>query len=260
LSVVRSPSTSIALGLGIIGLGKPWGHVASEVPSERDAVELLEFAFLTGIRYFDSAPSYGVAEERLGIFLRSLDDEQRGQLRIATKFGEHWDADRNEPFVDHSYDALCRSLDRSLRHLERIDILQLHKTTPDALRSADLARAWDYAATLGVTWMGASVSDLESAEIVIGEPRYSCIQLPLNLANRIFSAAARTASARGMWIATNRPFAMGAMLHGEQPASPEAAFRFVLDHSFTGVILTGTKRKEHLRENWQAFHDVDMRR
>jgi aryl-alcohol dehydrogenase-like predicted oxidoreductase len=244
----------IQLGLGIIGLGRPWGHVASAVPAASDAVDLLEFAWLTGIRYFDSAPSYGVAEERLGIFLRSLDRAQRNELSIATKFGEHWDTDRNEPFVDHSYDALRRSLDRSLRLLERIEILQLHKTTPEVLRSADLARAWDYAASLGITRIGASVSDLESAEMVIGEPRYSCIQLPLNRSNAKFSPAVGKASARGMWIASNRPFAMGAMLYGERPVSREEAFRFVLDHSFTGVILTGTKSKEHLAENWRAFH------
>ncbi len=249
-------ASDIELGLGIIGLGKPWGHVASEVPSQCAAVELLEFAFLTGIRYFDSAPSYGIAEERLGIFLRSLDRQQRNELCIATKFGEHWDADRNSPFVDHSYDALCRSLDRSLERLQRIDILQLHKTAPEALRSVDLARAWDYASSLGITRIGASVSDLESAEMVIGEPRYGCIQLPLNRANAKFAAAAGKASARGMWVATNRPFAMGAMLYGEHPVSHEEAFRFVLDHSFTGVALTGTRSKEHLAENWEAFQSA----
>jgi aryl-alcohol dehydrogenase-like predicted oxidoreductase len=247
---------SVELGLGIIGLGKVWGHVSGEVPSELEAVGLLEFAWLTGIRYFDAAPSYGVAEERLGLFLRALDPVERRGLTIATKFGEHWDAARNEPFVDHSYDALCRSLDRSLRHLGRIDILQLHKTTPDALRSRDLARAWDYAASLGITRLGASVSDLESAGMVIDEPRYSAIQLPLNRSNTTFSASVERASERGMWIATNRPFAMGAMLYGEQPVSREEAFRFVLDHAFTGVVLTGTRSREHLRENWLAFESV----
>src|SRR5438270_3480544 len=112
------------LGLGIIGLGKRWGHIPSVVPAERDAIELLQFAYRTGIRYFDSAPSYGIAEERLGMFLGSLDRQQRSQLRVATKFGEHWDADRQEPYVDHSYDALRQSLDGSLRHLGQIDILQ----------------------------------------------------------------------------------------------------------------------------------------
>jgi aryl-alcohol dehydrogenase-like predicted oxidoreductase len=242
------------LGLGIIGLGKPWGHIPSEVPSERAAIELLEFAFDMGVRYFDSAPSYGVAEERMGKFLRSLDPVHRNQLRIATKFGEHWDAAKGEPFVDHSFDALCRSLDISLRNLGRIDVLQLHKTTPEALQSDDLRRAWDYAASLRIPMSGASVSDLESAGMVIGDARYGCIQLPLNRINDKFSSSIKDAAAKGMWIATNRPFAMGAMLYGQAPVSQEDAFRYVLRHQFNGVVLTGTKSKEHLARNWQAFH------
>jgi aryl-alcohol dehydrogenase-like predicted oxidoreductase len=244
---------SIELGLGIIGLGKPWGAIPGEVPSECEAIELLEFAFETGIRYFDSAPSYGVAEERLGKFLRSLDRRQRDQLRIATKFGEHWDAARDEPFVDQSFEALRRSIDTSVQQLGRIDILQLHKTTPEVLGSQGLRRAWEYATQLGVPILGASVSDPESAAIVIGDPRYGCIQLPLNRANPKFSASVEAAAARGMWIATNRPFAMGAMLYGEQPVTQKEAFQFVLNHKFKGVILTGTKSKKHLEQNWRAF-------
>jgi aryl-alcohol dehydrogenase-like predicted oxidoreductase len=247
-------SVQVELGLGIIGLGKPWGHLPSQVPAERDAIELLELAYEMGIRYFDSAPSYGIAEERLGKFLRSLSPGQRGELRIATKFGEHWDAERGEPFVDHSYDVLRRSLDRSLQHLVRIDILQLHKTTPAALRSADLARAWDYANQIGVPLLGASVSDLEAAGLVIGDTRYGCIQLPLNRANGRFCSSVEAASARGMWIATNRPFAMGAMLYGEPAVTHEEAFQYVLERKFNGVVLTGTKSKPHLQENWSAFH------
>jgi aryl-alcohol dehydrogenase-like predicted oxidoreductase len=247
-------SVPVELGLGIIGLGKPWGYLPSQVPAESDAMEVLELAYETGIRYFDSAPSYGIAEERLGKFLGSLSSRQRGELRIATKFGEHWHAGRGEPFVDHSYEALRRSLDRSLRHLGRIDILQLHKTTPEALLSADLARAWDYANQIGVSMPGASVSDLESAAIVIGDTRYGCIQMPLNRANGKFCTSLEAAAARGMWIVTNRPFAMGAMLYGEHPVTHEDAFQYVLEHEFTGVVLTGTKSKLHLQENWSAFH------
>ena len=245
---------NIELGLGIIGLGKPWGHVPAEVPSEREAIELLEFAYDTGIRYFDSAPSYGIAEDRLGKFLCSLDPLQRTQVRVATKFGEHWNAEQQQPFIDHSFNALCRSLDKSLRHLERIDILQLHKTTPEVLRSTGLDRAWEYATSLGIPMHGASVSDLLSARIVIDDPRYRCIQLPFNRADAKFAESIVDAAARGLWIATNRPFAMGAMLYGAHPISRADAFRFVLQYKFNGVILTGTKSKNHLAENWQAFH------
>ncbi len=136
---------------GSLVSGNPGAISTLESPLESEAIELLEFAFETGIRYFDSAPSYGVAEERLGKFLRSLDRRQRDQLRIATKFGEHWDPAQAQPFVDHSFDALCRSLDVSLHHLGHIDILQLHKTTPDVLRSYAtsttpglMQRNWEY--------------------------------------------------------------------------------------------------------------------
>jgi len=44
---------------------------------------------------------------------------------------------------------------------------------------------------------------------------------------------------------------MGAMV--DVGADKSAAFRFILDRGFTGVILTGTVSLEHLRENFEAF-------
>ena len=245
---------NIDLGLGIIGLGKPWGHVPSAVPPESEAIALLEFAFETGVRYYDSAPSYGGAEARLGKFLRSLQPRERSAVRIATKFGEHWNAAEGQPFVDHSADALRRSLDASLHQLGRIDLLQLHKTTPEVLRSRALEQAWEYAKSLGIAVIGASVSDLESAGLVIGDARYGCIQAPLNCHNTKFCGTVEAAAARGMWVAVNRPFAMGEMLYREQPVTPVAAFRFLRRLPFDGVVLTGTRSREHLAANWRDFH------
>ena len=51
-----------------------------------------------------------------------------------------------------------------------------------------------------------------------------------------------------MWIAVNRPFAMGPLADGKR-----AAFRFILERRLTGVILSGTTSEAHLRANWQAF-------
>ena len=59
-------------GLGLIGIGKPWGFANPEVPDESQAMALLEKAFALGVRYFDTAPSYGSSEERLGRFLAAL--------------------------------------------------------------------------------------------------------------------------------------------------------------------------------------------
>ena len=116
----------VQLGLGLIGIGKPWGVVPHAVPTEAEAMALLEFAYESGIRYFDTAPSYGdgVSEERLGRFLQSLGTEERAQVTGATKFGEHWNRAAGEPYADHSFDALRRSLERSVERMGRVDVLQ----------------------------------------------------------------------------------------------------------------------------------------
>ena len=240
---------STHLGLGLIGIGKPWGHAPKPVPSENEARSLLEFAFELGIRYFDTAPSYGdgLSEERLGRYAKALAPEQRRLLTIATKMGEHWDAAAGEPYADHSYDALRRSLDRSMERLGKIDVLQLHKTTPAALTSDQVARAWDYASSLGINRVGPSASDLASARMALEDRRFSMMQVPYNSANPAFGPVLDAAGEQGIAMVVNRPFAMG-VLAGER----RAAFQFVLARK-PAIILTGTVSKEHLRENWQAF-------
>ena len=246
----------VEFGLGLIGIGKSWGFANAVVPNERQALALLERAFALGVRYFDTAPSYGVSEERLGRYLAALTPGERSQIRIATKFGEHWDAAKGEPFVDHSFDALRRSLDGSVARLGRIDFLQLHKTTPQALGSSDLARAWEYAATLGITAIGASVSDLASAEIAIANPAYRILQFPYNVAQTSFGDVLERAAARGMKVAINRPFGMGRMLYENREVTKAGAFAFILEKRFQGVILSGTKSPDHLEENWHAFGEA----
>jgi aryl-alcohol dehydrogenase-like predicted oxidoreductase len=250
------PEQSVEFALGTIGIGKPWGFADPVVPPEHQAMELLERAFLLGIRYFDTAPSYGISERRLGRFLRGLTADARATLRIATKFGEHWDTAAAEPFVDHSYDALARSLDGSLERLGRIDFLQLHKTTPQTLRSPDLARAWQYAASCGVPAIGASVSDLESARIALSDATFQILQFPYNAVQTTFAEVLRQTAARGMDVAINRPFGMGRMLYENRELSKSGAFAFILRQPFRGAILSGTKSPAHLEENWNAFQEA----
>jgi aryl-alcohol dehydrogenase-like predicted oxidoreductase len=221
---------------------------------------LLERAFTLGVRYFDTAPSYGVSEERLGRFLAALSPGERSEVRIATKFGEHWDAAKGEPFVDHSLAALQRSLDGSMTRLGHIDILQLHKTTPEVLRWSELGRAWEYAGSLGIAVTGASVSDLESAEMAIGNPAYGILQFPYNAVQRTFGGVLERAAARGMKVAVNRPFGMGRMLYENREVTKAGAFGFILEKEFEGVVLSGTKSVGHLEENWGAFREAMGRR
>jgi hypothetical protein len=77
------------------------------------------------------------------------------------------------------------------------------------------------------------------------------MQMPYNASSTSLSEVFEEAAARGMWIAVNRPFAMGAI-----GVDKRDAFRFILERPFRGVILSGTTSREHLRENLEAFAEA----
>lgn len=251
--------SNVQLGLGLIGIGRIWGHTNAVIPSENDALALLSYAKHLGIRYFDTAPSYGKSEERLGKFLATLSSEERSELIIATKFGEHWNREKEEAYVDQSFAELKRSLDQSLSLLRKVDVLYLHKATLDVLKSNDVTKGIEYAKSLGVEKLGASVSDVESAEFVCDSSLYSVIQFPYNLGNRKFADIIELAKQKNKTVVINRPFGMGDLLYAEeyknltQDKLKKGAYEFILKKDFTGFILTGTKDKMHLKANVELF-------
>jgi len=252
-----SVSDGIRLGLGLIGIGREWGHVKSTVPTEQEALEFLEFAYQSGFTFFDTAPSYGTSEARLGKFLKTLTLVERQKITIASKFGDHWDPQANTAYVDHSYEALCASLDNTLRQLGKIDLLQLHKTTPAVLSSVAFRKALEYARSLGVTNFGASISDETSGLMGCADESLAALQLPYNANNTTFGPVIDQAVEQHKFVLINRPYNMGEMLQTENGTQPEerqtAAYRFILQKNFHGVILTGTKSRQHLTENLEAF-------
>jgi len=220
-------------------------------------MELLETALDVGIRFFDTAPSYGTSEGRLGEFLRRLGPIRLQDLTIATKFGEHWNAEQSSGYVDHSYDSLCRSLECSLRRLPKIDILQIHKATPQVLLDQGVRKALEYARSAGIKSIGASVSDMEAAMAAIEADEFSLIQLPFNQIRPELEPVFLTAREHNKQLAVNRPFGEGKLVSGDAGvlgATRVESFRFILQQHFTGVILTGTKSSTHLRENMDAFN------
>jgi aryl-alcohol dehydrogenase-like predicted oxidoreductase len=249
---------SMELGLGLIGIGREWGAGDRSVASQTQAEELLQHALALNIDFFDTAPSYGESEARLGRFLSQLSPEQRKGVRVATKFGEFWSA--GSAVVDHSYDSLCRSLDRSLRLLGSIDLLQIHKCTAAVLALPSVRRAVAYARGLGVGSIGASVSDAEACERAARTEFIDAIQLPLNCRRPQLADAAREARARGKTVIANRPVDSGNLLSGadaERRASIlRDSFSFLARQRAVHVVLTGTRSSTHLRENYSAFRSA----
>ena len=67
----------VQLGLGLISIGRTWGARPVPVPGEAEALAFLEGAYELGIRLFDTSPSYGDSEVKLGRFLTGLSREER---------------------------------------------------------------------------------------------------------------------------------------------------------------------------------------
>jgi D-threo-aldose 1-dehydrogenase len=125
-----------ALGFGAAPLGN-YRRALSEVESD----EIVSAAWGSGIRYFDTAPLYGLglSETRVG---RVLTPRPREQYVLSTKVGRRLVPCAPEEvnaaiFVqtpqlrfeyDYSYDGVMRSYESSLRRLgvDRVDILFVH--------------------------------------------------------------------------------------------------------------------------------------
>lgn len=136
-SVRLGGSTVEVTGLGFGGAGI--GNLFTAV-SDADAHGAVDAVWAAGVRYFDSAPHYGLglSERRLGI---ALADRPRSEYVVSTKVGrilEPASGGRDEEGFDvpadfrrrwdFSADGVRRSIEDSLIRLglDRIDIVLLH--------------------------------------------------------------------------------------------------------------------------------------
>lgn len=253
---------NIRLGLGLIGIGREWGNIPSPIPTEEEVLKFLHAAYELGIDFYDTAPAYGLSEERFGKFLRTLSPKDVDNITVATKFGEHWNPKTNSTYTDHSFESLRESIENSLSKLGKIDIIQLHKANPNVLKNDSLYKALEYAKKLGISSFGASISDIDSGLIVCESKSLEAIQLPFNAENSTLEKVLMLASKKGKLIIINRPFNMGKILYPDIPVNDKSiisimAFKYILDKDFHGVILTGTKSQKHLQENLLAFKEAE---
>lgn len=104
-----------------VGASGAWGQSWF---SQADAIAIIQHAYESGVRFFDSAGFYnhGEAERRLGLALRGCED-----VFISTKTGTVA-ATIGRAKKDFSKDAIRRDVEASLARLERscVDTLYLH--------------------------------------------------------------------------------------------------------------------------------------
>ncbi len=156
--------------LSIIG----FGGLALKGSTPADAIRWVRQACEAGVNYFDGAPSYGDAEERLGPALEPF----RKDVFLACKTDQRQRA------------GVAADLERSLRRLrtDHVDLYQLHAVTrldevETVLNGDGALRAFEDAKKAGkIRFIGFSAHSVEAALALMDRYPFDTILFPVNYA------------------------------------------------------------------------------
>ena len=235
----KSGLSASEIGLGLAAIGRP-GYITlgrgrdlgddRSVESLRTkAHDLLDAAYVGGVRYFDAARSYGLAEEFLASWLlRGLHSGQLcGDITVGSKWGYRYTADWQvgaevNEVKDHSLAHLRRQLAETRAILgDSLCLYQIHSASLDGGVLADkavlheLERLKDSGLAIGLTVSGVDQSDVIRRAIAIvagGEPLFATVQATWNLLERSAGPALAEAKQAGLGVIVKEALANGRLV------------------------------------------------
>ncbi|MEM6343629.1 MAG: aldo/keto reductase [Bacteroidota bacterium] len=295
----QSPLSTTRLGLGMAALGRPGyinlGHAddlnrnyAVEA-MEQKAHHVLQYAWEQGIRYFDTARSYGKGELFLGNWLRRT-SLSHDALMIGSKWGYTYTADwaieaEKHEVKEHSLTVLNRQWQETQATLgEYLDLYQIHSATLESgvLTNTDvlnrLAALKSQGTLIGLSLSGSNQGEVLRAAMAIkidGLTLFDSVQATYNLLEPSAGEILQEAHYAGMGVIIKEALANGRLSSRNQdpilaPLREEAAAQnvgidalalaAVLSQPWADVVLSGAATIEHLSSNLQAidiaWHDV----
>jgi len=240
------------IGFGAFKIGRnegvkyPSGY---DLPDDAAVDKLLNAVLDAGINYIDTAPAYGISEERIG---RSI-AHRRSEYVLSTKVGETFEKGRS--CYDFSAIAVRDSVERSLRRLRTdvLDIVFVHAPRDDlailddtdvadtlvALRERGLIRA-----------IGFSGKTVGAAERTLGWA--DALMIEYHLEDRSHEELIRRAASNGVGVLVKKGLASGRL-----PA--ERAVRFVLGNPGVTSMVVGSLTMKHMLANIRSAEDVTTR-
>ena len=244
------------LGLGTVKFGRNRGVKYPrpfELPSDREALALLESAWDLGINLLDTAPAYGESEERLGRLLRRC---WRDWV-IVTKVGEEFQDGASR--FDFSAAATRASVERSLRRLgvEALDAVLIHSSGDDL---HILEQEGVLPALLDLQRAGWVRAVGMSTKTVVGGLRaVACCDVVMatyNLFEHEDLPVIRAARAAGKGVLIKKGLRSG---HLDQVAGIDpvwASMQLIFAESGVSSVVVGTLNPAHLRANAAAAEEV----
>lgn len=279
------------IGLGTAAIGRPqYINIRQEATSpffleefRNKAWQTLEEAFSAGIRYFDTAPNYGLAEQLLIDWCREKQDDS---IEVATKWGYTYVANfdpqaQQHEVKDHSLSKLLEQWEHSQKLLPYLSTYQIHSATFETRvlkneavieKLAQIKSA--HQLKIGITSTGTNQVEVIKKALEVhweGQQLFDTFQATYNLLDQHLAEIRDLLLSQGKRIIIKEALANGRLFPNEQyphynrlyrhlnsladkynTGVDAIALRFCMDSLNPFTVLSGAGQKEHIQANLQA--------
>ncbi|TXE16707.1 aldo/keto reductase [Psychroserpens burtonensis] len=279
--------TRTKIGLGLAALGRPdYINIRqnsnidkSKIAFKRNAFEVMDFAYKNGVRYFDTAPSYGLGEQFL---LEWKNARQHKDLMLSTKWGytyvANWELgyEGKHEIKEHSVSKLNEQWETSKALFPQLKIYQVHSATlesgilkDNSIHERLFQLKKQYGLQIGITTSGSNQSEiLNSAKDIAVKNNllFDSFQVTYNVFEQSTFNTLQQLKAMGKTVIIKEALANGRAFTNEHAKKQlEAlsktydvgvdaiALRFVIDTLQPNVVLSGASTSNHLDQNLKAL-------
>lgn len=234
-----------ALGFGTFKIGRNQGikyPKSYHLPDTACAHRLLNSVLDLGCTLIDTAPAYGLSEQRIGQAI----GHRRHEFILCTKVGETFEGGQST--FDFSAPAVTASIERSLRLLRTdvLDIVLIHSHGDDRrmMEQSDVVPILERFRDRGVIRaIGLSGKTVEGATLALKWADVIMVEYHLqNVSHRdVITQAAKASIA----VLVKKGLASGTL-------DPDQSIRFVLANSDVASLIVGGVSFDHFADNWRT--------
>ncbi len=248
----RLPPVS-RLGFGSFKIGRNEGikyPTGYDLPTDDEVSKLLNGILDLGCNLIDTAPAYGLSEERIG---RAI-SHRRHEFVLSTKVGETFEAGQST--YDYSAQAVRASLQRSLQRLKTdyLDVVFIHSNGDDQriLTETDVVSELVKCRSRGIVRaIGMSGKTIEGAQLAMQWA--DALMVEYNLKDQSHQSVITQAAAAGLPVFVKKGLGSGHF-------SAADSIRFVLGNPGVTSLIVGGLNLDHFRDNWRVAVDLAAER
>lgn len=275
------------IGLGLAALGRPEyinirtdNAINKSIEAfKQNTFNVLDYAYQKGIRYFDTAPSYGKGES----FLQEWNNSKNyNDIILGTKWGytyvANWELgyEGKHEIKEHSLDKLNEQWKVSKNLLPKLKIYQVHSATFESgiLKNLEVLKNLydikkEFGIEIGITTSGANQKDIiaEALKIKINnQPLFDSFQVTYNVLEQSTISILKTLKQLNKKIIIKEALANGRVFNANLYSNllenlskkynvdiDALALRFVIDTLQPNYVLSGASNTLQLEQNLKAL-------